>query len=415
MVETIDSNIPFSLAWSQEEEVNVETSMADEPNIQRRPSTVYHVYNRRHDHKHYLITPTVDPERQSFWGRRPKRKRKGQKQEIGEESGHGSIESPSRTGGTKHNSTNHYFLHFPTVCFRAPPRTLRLGNSKDDPTVCILHNSFLWRRWRLQLGDGLGAPGVVDGRGVVSVEHDWSKRSGAVKRADTDLEGYKLRTWRSWGESGKRFHRDENAHREAAKESKSDVPHAIVLKTMAPTAADEVVYLSWTSPFSHHTRRYHFHFRGVDFYWKGTGTVKESHFCGIFVRFNHLKLVAKVPLYNDTDGDEGDALEYRDIFLAKYTCSVKEAKAGMLEIYDAAVERFVSEYLSGNERKSGKEFGGIKKQVDGAPTMRARVMRRMHTVIVATAMCMIIGERQKRETIKEILIAAASEGAQGSG
>lgn len=401
MAELIDEKIVLpplrhdSATDSLAKDINVE-ELAVSPSTTAQ-STIFQIYNRRHDSGHFLITPTIDPKREGFLPKCHLRKKKRKAKDA-------EVESNGDNGSTSTSdpSAREYFLHFPTVAFRTPPRTIRVGNSKDSPTFCIMHNSFLWRRWRIQIGKQLAEPGVIDGRGCVHLDHDYKQgltdgeRKG-LKRRDTDLQGLPLRTWRMRGESGKEYHRAENERRRAVERS----AQKLAAKRKSPAVADEVVYLRWQSPFSNHTRRYSFKFRGIDFYWKGTGTVKESHFFGAFVRFNHLKLVARIPLEGDQSKRDNKSQQYAEICLAKFTCSVKANKAGILEVYDAAVERFAAEHLGSAKETASEDEHSSDQKVESDM---------LYHLVISTAMCMVIGERQKRETIKHIILAAASEG-----
>lgn len=360
-------------------------------------STVFQIYRRRHDSGHFLITPTIDPKRETFLPNRPHRKKKKARDKAETTS-----ESDTCITTKSDPAAREYFLHFPCVAFHAPPRTLRVGNSKESPTFCIMHNSFLWRRWRIQIGKQLAEPGVIDGRGCVHLDHDFKQSTKeaerkSLKRRDTDLQGFPLRTWRMWGESGKEYHRVENERRRT-KELEVQKPAS---KPKAVAVADEVVYLRWQSPFSSNTRRYSFKFRGIDFSWKGTGTVKESHFFRAFVRFNHLKLVARVAIDEDHEQPRKEAPAFREVCLAKFTCSVKANKAGVLEVFDNAVERFAAEYLTPSNDTILDETNDRERTTEPDT---------LYHLVISTAMCMIVGERQKRETIKEIIIMAAAEG-----
>jgi hypothetical protein len=270
----------------------------------------------------------------------------------------------------------------------------------------------------------------------------WRHHGGDAKAREADgklLKGYKVRTWRLWCETGKDYVHKVKANRKAglgpdpdvledevpsngkSLEEMADVPekHLAFSEELSgdrdyPVSAEEAVYLKWTSPFSRNTRRYHFQFRGIDFYWKGTGTVKETRTCGLLLHFNHLKLVAQVPAPDHGKG----ALAFRpELCLGKYTCSIATKKSGKLDLFDGAIWRLVSEYMpellaqvhgEGIPEKSGA--GG--KISPAQVTLVKKTL--LYQLIVATAMCMVIGERQKRDTIKKIIEAAATEGAGGA-
>ena len=81
--------------------------------------------------------------------------------------------------------------------------------------------------------------------------------------------------------------------------------------------------------------------------------------------------------------------------------SMVAKKSGMLELFDAAIWRFVVEYLpsyrpellTAKDEKAGFD-GELQQQLDVLKTTR------LYHVVVGTAIRMIIGEKQKRETLK---------------
>ena len=169
--------------------------------------------------------------------------------------------------------------------------------------------------------------------------------------------------------------------------------------------------------FSHKTRLYRFEHAGLDFYWKGTGTVKETKTCGWFMRFHHLKLCVRVPIVATSDDSgpvkravsrgsilspfRGKSAGFREVCLAKYTSSICAKKAGVLEIYDDVIHRLSLDGVIGmdSEKRRELETAGI----IGVKNLR------LYDIIVASAMCMMIGEWQKRMVIIAIL-AAGGEG-----
>jgi hypothetical protein len=278
------------------------------------------------------------------------------------------------------------------------------GLAKDGPPLCLVHNSWLWRRLKLQLGERLAEDGVIDPRGVV----DWSYNVDKKDRGEADVKGYKIRSWRLWCESGRQYHREVNEKRKSGIEQEKKWELA---GTKSAPIIDEVVYLDWASPFSKDTRRYHFHYAGLDFYWKGTGTVKEARCCGMFLRYNHLKLVARVPLTSSSDLNlvktaskrKKPDTEFGEVCLAKYTSQLGVKKSGLLEVYDPAILRTYHEYITLKD-------GAIKEKVEDVTAVKRT---RLYSLVVATAICMIVQEKQKRETIKkiiEILIAGGEGG-----
>ncbi|KAF2178360.1 hypothetical protein K469DRAFT_676094 [Zopfia rhizophila CBS 207.26] len=372
--------------------------------------STYHVYHKRESHR--LISPTIDRSKERFWGpttKESKEKRKARKEaESIKKDTSGKIPEDAKSAVDQEGGS--FFLHTPYLAFHDPPRVLYVGNSKHCVPAVLIHSSFLWRTWKLQFGRSLATPGVLDPRGVVCWQHNGGDKQ-ALKADDRKLKGYKVRTWRLWGETGKSYVHDVTANRKAGTGPDPD----IIDQKMSPVSADEVVYLKWTSPFSRDTRRYHFQYAGIDFYWKGTGTVKESRTCGFCLRYNHLKLVARLPMYHEIKQESATQPE---VCLGKYTCSIAARKSGKIELYEGAIWHLMAEYMPAALSDLNLDAQGEKEE-NGEGTQLAQVQSvkrtRLYHVIVSTAMCMMIGEKQKRETIRQILEAAVSEGAGGGG
>jgi hypothetical protein len=351
--------------------------------------TTYHIYNIKD--RYTTISTSADAPKNRFFG---------------------PITKKAREISTNDNDTEPtFFLHKPHLAFHKPPHVLYAGASKHSalPTA-LIHSTCFWRSYKLQLGPSLASLGVLDPRGVVPWKHNGGDAK-TLKRDNTLLKGYKVRSWRLWGESGKSYTRSINTLRKYSSgtgngEGDGNGDPDIVPPTHSPVHVNEVVNLSWTSPFSRHTRRYHFLFRGMDFYWKGTGTVNESKQCGVFLRFNHLKLVVKAP---EEHGHE--------VCLGKYTSSVAKKKRGVLELFDGAMIRFSEEYALGlleGRSDDGKSEDGVVE--DGVEDRIVRLKKSTwYQIIVATAICMIASEKEKRHTLIDILMHAAEGGGGGGG
>lgn len=183
------------------------------------------------------------------------------------------------------------------------------------------------------------------------------------------------------------------------------------------------------------TREYGFAYKGVDLRWKGTGTVKdEKKYWGSWSKYNHLKLVATLP-DEDEDGEEVGKVEQknerlcagskklgrrgsfssfislvsrqdsgvgiaeseeererrkqrggRQVVIAKYTCLAALRKAGRLTIYEHGLEQATSMHVApGNEGEFDTE------------------KERLRHLTVATALCMLQGEKEKRDTILKMI------------
>ncbi|KAF8848652.1 hypothetical protein BDZ45DRAFT_605584 [Acephala macrosclerotiorum] len=262
--------------------------------------------------------------------------------------------------------TSPYYLYLPTLYGHMPPYTLRHGGTKRAPPACLMESSWFWRKWTMQFGDVLAQDGVIDGRGVVNIKY------GTKKGEDGTLKGYAVRAKRYMGESGKQWFRTQKALQEHNTE---------LVQKMKP---NEAVQLAWASPFSTRTREYHFKWRDFKFKWKGTKSVRRSeNFFQPFLRYNHLKLVVAVPSKVVGTHEE-------EVLLATYTSVPASRKAGRLELYQDAIDDFLSEHIH--------DTFGLKADTFGA--------KRLRDVLVASAMCMVISEYQKRQVIIQIILAA---------
>jgi hypothetical protein len=361
-----------------------------DPTIDYAASSTYNIYHRKDAKQHFIITPLVSRYRENVHPR-PKLK----DQDI--------FRHPDRVpAGVAENS---FFVHKPYVSFHHPPRTLRRGLTKDAPVVGLVHNSSFWRRWRVQFGEQL--KDVIDPRGVVPEEYEDAK---------SRTKGYKVRSWRLWGESGKAYHAQVNADRKAGI-GKPPV------KPLNGPLIDEEVNFKWHSPFGRKPRHYQFTYAGAEFYWKGTGTVKEHRTCGWFMRYHHVKLCVRVPIdviSSSTDssgpikrtvsrgfsrfGSKSQA--FREVCLGKYTSSIFTKKAGVLHLYDDVIHRLLMDGVIALDPEQKKTL-----EVAGAIGVKKL---RLYEIIVTTAMCMVIGEQQKRELIIA-LIALGGEGGSAGG
>ncbi|KAJ4371182.1 hypothetical protein N0V83_004398 [Neocucurbitaria cava] len=302
---------------------------------------------------------------------------------------------------------NAFFLHRPYLAFHVPPSVLYSGNSQWGAPAVLIHEGCFWREYKLQLGPSIAKPVVLDPRGVVSWRHNGGDRK-SLKADDKKLKGYKVRTWRLWGESGKAYVHSVKESRKSGAGYDPDILREPGFKPVKPVEAEEVVYLRWMSPLSRHTRRYHFRYSDIDFYWKGTGTIKESRMCGLFLRFNHLKLVARLPSIGHGE-DEGQP----EICLGKYTSSIACQKSGSLEFFDAAILRFIEGYAPKLRVRKSLHQADAQKEDEASKVSRLKKST-LYQVLVATGLCMIISEKEKRHTLRDLLLAAA-DGAGGAG
>lgn len=343
-----------------------------------------------------------------------------------------------------------YFLHTPKLCGHMPPQTLRVGG-RQGCVVCLVDCSLFWRRWSLKfvvpekerkgflgrmwrpkssrslregkedggteacrvdsgfgaesdrtsfgghmLRDGAGeyrslnAPGGIDPRGVVSSK-------------------YPVRSFSFPGESGREYVRQQKQLRKSVScsDMTSDAPSALELPAhLTPSVPS--LELSWNGWL---TREYGFDYGGIEFRWKGTRTVAdERKYWGKWSMYNHLKLVAYLPLGDGKSEEEGEnesedtvrededtgepvATEKerpstpipgkRTLVLAKYISLMAYRKAGRLTVF----ENGLGECFSDEEERE-----------------------RLRHILVATATCMIRGEKEKRKTVRDIVISALTEG-----
>ncbi|KAJ9635088.1 hypothetical protein H2199_008574 [Coniosporium tulheliwenetii] len=328
--------------------------------------------------------------------------------------------------------TQSYFVHTPYVSFHNPPRTLRRGSSKDGPVVCLIHSSLWWKEWVVQVGGAVEEEGVVDPRGVVG-ERFLQARD---KTDEKSLRGYRVRSWRLWGETGKAFHRETNLLRKKSKtETNVDMAELGVNDDSTVSRKDHITRIEdepadisppedeKNTPIisteklptaDQATRRYHFHYAGIDFYWKGTSTLRQSGFWGSWLHFNHLKLMAQLRAHPTAASEEADSDVggKREVMVARYTSSICERKAGMLEVFDSAVLQLVREHMPSiqldGETVSAELDEDVsshipQKEVDAAEDVAAVRRTRIYDLIISTTMCMVIGEAQKRAMVRHIV------------
>ncbi|KAI4620911.1 hypothetical protein J4E83_005274 [Alternaria metachromatica] len=373
----------------------VVTRLPMEDDLELPPSTetksIFHIYEKHKCHK--SITPVLDPNLERRSGPTIKEQKATRKKERErQDAGLSSVEPDD----------NAFFLHRPYLAFHVPPQVLYTGSSKHTAQPAILiHEGCFWKEYTLQLLPS--TPGILDPRGVVPWRHNGGDEK-ALKGDHHKLKGYKVRTWRLWGETGKDYVRSVKNMRKTGEGRDPDVIARTNGKLEEPATADEVVYLRWKSPLSRNTRCYHFQYVGIDFFWKGTGTIKETRTCGVLLRFNHLKLVARLPV------TEEKKEKPQEVCLGVYTSSVASRKSGTMEFFDAVILRLVDEYAPDMPPRS--ENGTEEEETESARLLRMK-RSRLYQVFVATAMCMIKSEKEKRHTLLDLLVNVAEGGAGG--
>ena len=391
----------------------------------RESRTLLHIYID-HECGHRAITPIISPSQERRFGPKPaeqKARRAARKAARVLRSSMPISPADHTVSPTSPdinpNSLDTYYLHTPYLSFHLPASILYTGTDRHVPSkpVAIIHTACFWRSYRIQLGSALSAPGVIDPRGVVSGRHNGgSKRVLREDEKNGDgkaLKGYRVRGWRLWGETGKAYvHRIREKRRTGEVFDDPDVDCEDDKEGRAgKVVADEVVRLTWTSPLSRHTRCYAFWFRGMEFQWKGTGTVREQRKCGWMLRWCHLKLVARVPV------DVGEKEEgcWREFCLGKYTSSIAAEKSGTLEVFDDAVVRLVEENMPGllaGERPNGGRTDNCQDCESKTERLKGGVL---YQVIVATVLCMMRAEKEKRHTLIDLIIGAGENAGNGGG
>jgi hypothetical protein len=338
------------------------------------PVSTYYVYHEGEEH--FLLSPVTKPPKE-----KKKKNKANQDDNAGPEKGTAEAECKEVVA-----DEDCYFVHQPYVSFHSPPRTLRRGNSKHGTPICLIQNSWCWKRWKLQFGERLAD--VIDARGVVSWEYNANDTE-----EDKALKGYKVRSWRLWGESGKEYHREVNEKRKREALGKESLPPSLSDASI-PThpVVEEVHYLDWLSPMSKDVRCYRFQYAGLDFYWKGTHLESDGAYKSVFLRQNHLKLVVRLPnqplVQQETNSEESS-----ELCLAKFTSSIDPDMAGTLELFESVITGRLQHHILSVGHTSPTDI---------------------HDVLIATAMCMIIGEWQKRKWVKGVawgLVGAGVESA----
>ncbi|KAF8252749.1 hypothetical protein K440DRAFT_359260 [Wilcoxina mikolae CBS 423.85] len=310
-----------------------------------------------------------------------------------------------------------YYLHTPCIWFRSPPQTLRFGG-KGAPVVCMIDGECFWRKWTLDFT----APPEDNSRWWGRWRKKWQEREkkkmqkekeckrvdsgfGEEEPAATEVQEtvslnaptiidprgvisskYRLRSFGLPGETGRDYIRRTRYSQDEFK------PHVELPTHLDASEAHLALY--WNGWF---TRQYAFQYSNIDCRWKGTGTVRDDRkYWGKWSRYNHLKLVAYLPLDSPSSSSSSSSCIPKEthtpdgnrlITLAKYTSLWAKRKVGRLSVFERGLEECFPD----------------------DPVERERLRH----VLVATAMCMIQGEKEKREKIckiVELLLGAGVEG-----
>ncbi|KAA8906416.1 hypothetical protein FN846DRAFT_948843 [Sphaerosporella brunnea] len=396
------------------------------------PSTVYHIYTTGAAQQNWVLHTTPDRELRTL---RPGAKivdpstrcccSKKKKKQLTQQPKRDEIVLDDPDSDPRQPS---YYMHTPRICGKSPPQTIRLGG-KGDGVVCLFKSTFFWRRWKIdfvvpekkerwwrrnrkpakekecaleeksvridsgfaeadqepstttattttapqtEVGNytSLNAPGVVDGRGVVAAH-------------------YPLRSFGLLGETGRNYVRQQSRNKkekEPIPSSSSSPSKPIYPAHLTPSQSQLVMH--WNGWW---TREYCFRYGDIEFRWRGTSTVSdERKFWGRWSRFNHLKLIACLPIDDASSAVSSAHLAKgkREVEVVKYTSIWAKRKVGRLELMEAALEECCPNDAIERER--------------------------LRHVVVSTALCMISGEKQKRQTIREIILTLISAGQDGA-
>lgn len=278
------------------------------------------------------------------------------------------------------DESNSFFLHHPSLLFGNPPRTLRRGHSRDGEPICLIHNTTFWRKWKVQFRSNLGD--IMDPRGLLKWEHR-SRPDNKTGDNDLALRGYKVRSWRVWGESGGEYHRSVNARRRVLLEDGMEEK-----STFEPACAEESVKLKWSSPLTN-VRRYDFSYAGIDFFWEGTRDIAaDDTWARLFLPFHHLKLVGRIA------GQE-------DVYVGEFVAGFSVGTFGRLWIFDSQLAKLLEDSRR-TELTMDKEFHKLHDlEADGNyDDIRTT---RLFDLVMATSMCMVMGEWQKRMSVMILL------------
>lgn len=323
----------------------------------RHSLSEYHVY---HEPEYNVrITPFLDKTKEFGYNSR----RQSDREEAAEQD-----------DSQRSNESNSYFLHQPKLLFHNPPRVLRRGSRRDGEPICLIYSAPPWTHWNVQFQDNL--PDILDPRGMVPYENR-SRQNNTTNGDGCALTGYKVRTWRVWGESGKAHHDRVNARRKMKREEGHDeVP------IHEPKCADEAVRLKWSSPFLK-PRLYEFQYAGIYFSWEGTRDLPvEDELARLLLPLSHLKLVAQLP-------------GGKSYILGLFSSAINRDKYGRLWIFDNMIAKLLEEsgsYSSWDQYRIVEE-GAVSQSEPLARTTR------MYELVMATSMCMIMGEWEKRMTV----------------
>ena len=277
-------------------------------------------------------------------------------------------------------------------------RTFRKGVSKENSTILAeIPGVWFWKRWNIK----------------------W--------REESDENARKLQqAAKSWSMPAEEDVLSINSENPNDKKKKKK-------KATQPVDPSKLTQLKWADPLSKKTRQYTFTHGPLTFHWKGTSTVRSTRPFKAWCRYNHLKLVAEIPTPARSSADAKAPASAppsppplrHTLVLATYVSDADPTKPGTLTLRDDAIADVWRAFIvpSGGAAAAATPLDGQARIA--ADRLRGDVFAygggrgrggadadvkdsRFWDVIVATGLCMIFGEWQKRETIRQIIQTLAS-------
>lgn len=377
-------------------------STLDEAISKRHRLSIWHFYHKGDEH--ISIIPFLNPRKEL--GSNKKR--------------HDKLAARYPKSRDRTDESNSYFVHHPTLLFHNTPRTLRRGNRKNGAPICLIKCGAVWRNWTIQFGGNL--KDVIDPRGVVK----WECRSNpnnTTLNDDHALKGCKVHTWRGWGESGETYHRQVNARRKAEKEEVGKGKKRRIPWIMIP--------LGWriSLKLGNKTRVIHKHNSPVlllilhcdrRLYHSQLLRKKRSVSTGVLhSRWILDAIASNMPISSSSVNEretstrmtnwlDGYALKSLEVYYQtvwdwewrylRWEIYTKLRVPEIWWVFDSAVSELLGEdhFSTCTEEAAASELRDIRQT-------------RLYELIMATAMCMIIGESQKW-IITMLLFTIAAEG-----
>ena len=435
---TVESEGPLSPQWEKQQR---KASSSSESNLKEPKKTVYHIYQNK-SRRHYVATTKPRPKKKMkccFKGDGGcglfRRSTKISKKELAEAIEKGLMSATSNTNGTlpeeqwdsgdfppeyaggeEKEEEEGYFWHQPFGLKKRKlkkVRTFRRGVSKKNSTVLAeVPDVMFWKRWDIMWRD----------------EEDENARK--LQHAAT-----------SWFIPAEQNDSNNDSKEKTKRKKKKAAP---------PVDPSKMTRLIWVSPFSRQVRQHTFTHGPITFHWKGTSTLRGEGPFKAWCRYNHLKLVAEIPLDSPVAGSaprsttsstasagsqsKGKAASpplplptHHELLLAHYASNATPTKPGTLTLHDDAIDVVWRAFIAGadattpldglaaplGDKQRGDVFSYERRAVVasefGCPAVPGSAVKdsRFWDAIVATALCMIIGEWKKRETVRQVIQAIA--------